>query len=97
MGVYMKNLQVPKTCFDCPLCYDYLCCIVDEDLKAHAYDRHPNCPLIEIDIVRCGECKHWQGNKDEDDLTDECKWITDELPNADDFCSYGERKNDDHI
>ena len=51
-----------------------------------------DCPLIEIDLVRCGECKHWQGNKDEDDLTDECRWITDELPNADDFCSYGERR-----
>lgn len=49
MGVYLKNLKVPETCFECPLCYDYLFCIVDEDLKAHAYDRHPTCPLIELE------------------------------------------------
>ena len=46
------------------------------------------------DIVRCSECKHWVGNISEDDgiYEDECKWITEEAPNADDFCSYGERK-----
>ena len=51
--------------------------------------------VTDLDLVRCGECKHWQGNKDEDDLTDLCKWITDELPNPDDFCSYGERRADE--
>lgn len=25
---------------------------------------------------------------------DECKWCKDETPNADDFCSYGERKDE---
>ena len=46
-----------------------------------------------IDIVRCKECRHWVGNISEDDgiYEDECKWITEEAPNADDFCSYGER------
>lgn len=46
------------------------------------------------DIVRCSECKHWVGNISEDDgiYEDECKWITEEAPNADDFCSWGERK-----
>ena len=46
------------------------------------------------DIVRCSECKHWVGNISEDDgiYEDECKWITEEAPNADDFCSYGERR-----
>ena len=48
-----------------------------------------------IDIVRCSECKHWVGNISEDDgiYEDECKWITEEAPNADDFCSYGERSD----
>ena len=49
------------------------------------------------DIVRCSECKHWVGNISEDDgiYEDECKWITEEAPNADDFCSYGERSDNE--
>ena len=44
------------------------------------------------DIVKCKECRYWVGNISEDDgFEDECKWITEEAPNADDFCSYGER------
>ena len=44
------------------------------------------------DIVKCKECRYWVGNVSEDDgFEDECKWITEEAPNADDFCSYGER------
>ena len=43
-----------------------------------------------IDIVRCGECKHWCKG-------DEVYGICYRCPNtrqmqADDFCSYGERK-----
>ena len=48
-----------------------------------------------IDIVRCKECRWWIDNltdesTDEDYL--ECRWKEDEAPNADDFCSYGERR-----
>ncbi len=51
-----------------------------------------------IDIVRCGECKHW------DDRRNDAWWskegacsLTSRLGDAtyrnhDDFCSYGERK-----
>ena len=48
------------------------------------------------DIVRCSECKHWVGNISEDDgiYEDECKWTIEEAPNADDFCSYGEREGE---
>lgn len=47
--------------------------------------------LSTIDLIRCGECKHWTG-----DCTNEI-WQSptdDYLPqtNADDFCSYGERR-----
>ena len=40
-----------------------------------------------IDIVRCGECKY--------DGTWKCPWRNTQVPrypSADDFCSYGERK-----
>ena len=46
-----------------------------------------------IDIVRCRECKHWCKG-------DEVYGICYRCPNtrqmkADDFCSYGERENDE--
>ena len=50
-----------------------------------------------IDIVRCKECKYWLSDKPiknkwfQNGEIDQCKWRTDESPNADDFCSYGER------
>lgn len=50
--------------------------------------------LPTIDIVRCKNCKHW------DDDTSKCtKWTTDTYEqaqtNADAFCSYGERIDDE--
>ena len=46
-----------------------------------------------VDIVRCKECKFWAGNSDGDiDDWVECRWREDEAPDADDFCSYGERR-----
>lgn len=38
-----------------------------------------------IDIVRCKECKYYEAKEDW------CYW-RDEAITADDFCSYGERK-----
>ncbi len=45
-----------------------------------------------IDLVMCGECKYWHEGR--------CWNIkglnkTDGIVNADDFCSYGERKTDE--
>ena len=51
MGVYIKELEKPNNCDDCPLCgYDerqsILFCRVDnEDIEQ---DMRDNCPLIEI-------------------------------------------------
>ena len=46
-----------------------------------------------IDIVKCGECKFWAGHSigNLDDWA-ECRWREDEATDADDFCSYGERR-----
>ena len=46
-----------------------------------------------IDIVRCGECKHWRTYE----TWSECELWTDDpyesaKTKADDFCSYGERR-----
>ena len=45
-----------------------------------------------IDIVRCGECKYWHKNRKEGDgmnVFDVCYDFQ-----ADDFCSYGDRKDE---
>ena len=85
MGVYNPNMEMPSNCTeciefkdDCEHYWDYYC----------THESRPNdCPLIEIDLVRCGECKQ----------LDQTKWCDLFLHymNEDDFCSYGERRADD--
>ena len=43
------------------------------------------------EVVRCKDCKYFQDNNNWYPHND-CKWCQDETPDADDFCSYGERK-----
>ena len=45
-------------------------------------------------VVRCKDCKYWQDNND-GYPHEECRWVHEETPDADDFCSYGERKEGD--
>ena len=49
-----------------------------------------------IDIVRCKDCKWWIDNlteNDDDEAYDSCRWDwSRKIPTADDFCSYGERR-----
>ena len=44
-----------------------------------------------VPVVRCKDCKYWQDNND-GYLHEECRWGHGETPDANDFCSYGERK-----
>lgn len=41
-------------------------------------------------VVRCMDCKYWQDNND-GYPHEECRWGHGETPDANDFCSYGER------
>ena len=45
-------------------------------------------------VVRCRDCVYWQDNNG-GYPHEECRWGKDETPDADDFCSYGERKDGD--
>ena len=45
-------------------------------------------------VVRCKDCKYWQDNND-GYPHEECRWWHGETPDANDFCSYGERKEND--
>lgn len=43
-------------------------------------------------VVRCKDCRYWQDNNG-GYPNKECRWREDETPDADDFCSCGERKD----
>jgi hypothetical protein len=51
-----------------------------------------NLPAVDaVEVVRCKNCRYWQDNNG-GYPHEECRWGKDETPDADDFCSYGERK-----
>ncbi len=95
MGVYMPNVKRPHCCRICP----NPVCIPDGIHTLDALDfimkrrhEHPDrraddCPLEEIDIVRCGECKHLKADGTCDIFADD-----NIRPSVSDFCSHGERK-----
>lgn len=43
-------------------------------------------------VVRCRDCKYWQDNNG-GYPHEECRWGKGETPDADDFCSFGERRS----
>ena len=47
------------------------------------------CDMVEV--VRCKDCEYWQDNNG-GYPHENCKWSADETPDANDFCSCGERK-----
>lgn len=50
--------------------------------------------LPSIDLIRCKDCKFWQDNNGGYPNMN-CRWLEDETPDAEDFCSYGERRMDE--
>ena len=94
MGVYIPNMSKPKdSCWDCKAQYNSVCSLKREHIKFDGI--LDDCPLIEIDLVRCEECKHWDGIECQNDRasTDleggaEYALYRDDT----DFCSYGERR-----
>ena len=64
MGVYIPNIEMPKKCGGCQFnvyltggSYEWEECVLLNDDITHFDIRRDDCPLIEIDLVRCGECK----------------------------------------
>ena len=89
MGVYIPNMSKPKDCKKCQWHLDFyiedeqvggLCTITEKD------DKENTCPLIEIDLVRCGECEYA-------DEYNHCKYSAWWNGNAD-FCSHGIRRKE---
>ena len=48
-------------------------------------------PVDVVPVVRCKDCRYWQDNNG-GYPRGECKWRGDETPDADDYCSAGERE-----
>lgn len=96
MGVYIPNMSKPKGCKECQWHLDFyiedeqvggLCTITEKD------DKENSCPLIEIDLVRCGECKYMRkyALRSDEPTGIWChRWSVPRLVTDDDFCSYGE-------
>lgn len=54
-----------------------------------------NEPTVDaIEIVRCKDCIYWQDNNGGYPHI-MCRWNTDETPDEDDYCSWGERRDED--
>lgn len=91
MGVYIPNIEMPRNCTeclefkdDCEHYWDYYC----------THESRPNnCPLIEIDLVRCGECK-WCDDKGKGRALICTNPYIDMDIHPLDFCSYGERRSE---
>lgn len=78
-GVYGRSMKYPEGMFDC------------EDVISSV----ENAPAADVvPVVRCKDCEYWQDNNG-GYPNEECRWREDETPDADDFCSYGKRKDGD--
>ena len=57
MGVYIKDMNMPTSCNDCPMCYDMMQCSIADPIinffkvkKEFDFcaERHPKCPLVPV-------------------------------------------------
>ena len=48
-------------------------------------------PVSREQVILCEDCRYWQGNNGGYPHP-ECRWGNDETPDADDYCSFAERK-----
>lgn len=88
MGIYIPNKAKPKNCW---VCFNDDC----NHWGENGYDNSDDCPLEEIEIVRCGECKYAK-YRIENIEYDKCI-ITQLFVNKNDFCSYGEPRESEYV
>ena len=87
--IAIPNMSKPKSCWECRLMDGEANCLVtDEGIPFKQEGILPDCPLI--DIVRCGECKHWYNDAD---CGMACEFTNMKQP-SDGFCNWGERRSE---
>lgn len=86
MAEYIKRESAIEAIMSDPPDAHYQSWYAEKINEIHASDVEP--------LVRCKDCKYWQDNND-GYPHEECRWGHGETPDANDFCSYGERKEGD--
>ena len=94
--IAIPNMEKPKECIEC----EFSClwangsthCMVDgEELFCDGIPQRHDCPLIEV--VHCKDCKHLGI----DNGMPFCwMWVREVENESEIFCSYGERRSDEH-
>lgn len=96
MGVYIPNMSKPTTCYMCKIAD---ACKFKPKVEWERWQKvADDCPLIEIDLVRCGECKYMRkyALRSDEPTGIWChRWSVPRLITDADFCSYGERRSDE--
>lgn len=90
-----KELAISGSCNNCAYSCVFGCL---EDIRAADVCICINeAPTIDaVPVVRCKDCIYWQDNNNGYPHI-MCRWNTDETPDEDDYCSWGERRyEDDH-
>ena len=89
--IAIPNMEIPRTCYECDSdfassfgCEEWWGWVFPEGKEK----RSPDCPLI--DIVTCGECKHWHNDAD---CGMSCEFTNMKQP-SDGFCNWGERRSE---
>ena len=85
--IAIPNMEKPKNCKVCPFTCEKLAFFDGKN-------RPQGCPLI--DIVTCGECKWWSRDGKRKDGKGWCENVICGLTKPNAFCSYGERRADEH-
>ena len=63
--VAIKDMEMPKSCSECDFCYevfgygDYECEMTKKTFE-DADIRHADCPLCEVKIGHCKDCKYFE-------------------------------------
>ena len=69
--------------------------VQDQDIADFNRDMDTVCsalrPVSRERVILCKDCRYWQGNNGGYPHP-ECRWGNDETPDADDYCSFAERK-----
>ena len=89
MSIIIKGMDMPKDCSYCILANEHINGLCEKKYYCRLEADYEHCPLIEIDLVRCGECKHRKKNGF-------CLEHNRYEKNDKGYCSYGERRNDEH-
>ena len=85
---YIEREAAKRELLSWAVCMNHPEYLIKDD-ALHIIDSIPAADAVEV--VRCKDCRYWQDNND-GYPHEECRWGHGETPDANDFCSYGERK-----